>query len=46
MILKYKDMHVFDNYKTMKIIYNMIVQTWWGLRTSSMLWAGSTTFLA
>ena len=23
MILKYKDMHAFDNYKTMKIIYSM-----------------------
>ena len=23
MVLKYKDIHVFDNYKTMKIIYNM-----------------------
>ena len=23
MVLKYKDMHAFDNYKTMKIIYSM-----------------------
>ena len=23
MVLKYKDIHAFDNYKTMKIIYNM-----------------------
>ena len=23
MVLKYKDMHAFDNYKTIKFIYNM-----------------------
>ena len=23
MVLKYKDMHAFDNYKTMKIIYSI-----------------------
>ena len=48
MVLKYKDIHAFDNYKTMKIILQYVqnVQSRWNLRTSSMLQAGYPTLLA
>ena len=43
MVLKYKDIHAFDNYKTMEIIYSMY-RAAFGLRTSSMLRAGTQRY--
>ena len=44
MVLRYKDIHAFDNY-WQNYNYLQYVQSGWGLRTPSMLRAGYPTLL-